>query len=233
MKNVIVAQNTPTAFAEKLLSFGFNVLYGTENKNVQKGVAYHIDMQIVFINKSVCMCAPECFEYYKKLLDFLNITVISGNISLNASYPNDCAYNIAVFGNFAVGNFKFCDTALKKMLENSGKTLISVNQGYAKCSICPISENAVITADNGIYKTLLPYGIDVLKISEGGIYINGYNYGFIGGAAGYVGNDVYFCGDIKSHPDYESICTFLHKHGKNIVCSDNILTDVGTILFLA
>lgn len=231
--NVLVAKNTPDEFIKLLSLKGYNVLYGTESKSVQNGVRYHIDLQIVFINNRLCVCAPEFFEYYSALLSTSGIKIISGKKTLGYTYPEDCAYNIAVFGNYAVGNFCSCDNVLKNELEKSKKNLINVKQAYAKCSICIVGENAVITSDDGIYKTLLPYGIDVLKISSGSVHLFGYNYGFIGGASGVTGENLYFCGNIKNHPDYVKICDFAKKYGKNIVCSDNILTDVGTILFLA
>ncbi len=231
--NVLVAKNSPDEFIKMLSRKGYNVLYGTESKSVQNGVRYHTDLQIVFSDNRLCVCAPEFFEYYSKLLCACGIKIISGEKHLGYTYPSDCAYNIAVFGEYAVGNFTACDSVLENLLKKSGKTLINVKQAYAKCSICPVSDNAVITADEGIYKTLLPYGIDVLKISPLGVQLDGYNYGFIGGASGLRESELYFCGDIKKHPDYVKIFDFANKYGKKTVCSDNILTDVGTILFLA
>ena len=37
-------------------------------------------------------------------------------------------------------------------LQNGGKTLLTVKQGYAKCSLCFVSDAAFITEDAGIEK---------------------------------------------------------------------------------
>ena len=96
-----------------------------------------------------------------------------------------------------------------------------------------MSENAIITADEGIAKTAAAHGIDVLKIREGYVDIDGYGYGFIGGASGACDDAVYFCGDILSHPDGQKIADFCEKHSKRCVSlSNDTLFDVGTLFFL-
>ena len=42
--------------------------------------------------------------------------------------------------------------------------IIDVKQGYTKCSLCPVRENAVITDDSGIEKALLKY-LSLIHIS--------------------------------------------------------------------
>ena len=47
-----------------------------------------------------------------------------------------------------------------------GYEIINVKQGYAKCSICVVSDNAIITADKGIAKAAIQNRIDVLEITR-------------------------------------------------------------------
>ena len=83
-----------------------------------------------------------------------------------------------------------------------GLELIPVKQGYAKCSLCIVSENAVITADEGLAYTLCRAGLDVLKIIPGCIRLPGYGYGFIGGCCGKLdAATMAFAGDPLTHPD--------------------------------
>ena len=109
-------------------------------------------------------------------------------------------------------------------------TFINVKQGYSKCNICPVAENAVITEDAGIYKKLSGF-MDVLLIEPGHVALQGYGYGFIGGAAGLIGDKkLYFNGRIDQLPDYERIMLFLEKHSVKAVTEDYPLTDIGSVI---
>ena len=111
-------------------------------------------------------------------------------------------------------------------------TLIDVRQGYTKCSTVVVDENSIITYDEGIVKACAPYrDLDVLQIAPGFVRLDGFDTGFIGGASGRVGNEIIFNGDLFSHPDFNSIVSFIEKRG--LVCrwfADYKLTDIGSIL---
>ena len=110
---------------------------------------------------------------------------------------------------------------------------MDVKHGYAKCSICSVGENAIITADPSIAKTAKKNGIDVLKTEASHTRLDGYDCGFIGGASGDDGENIYFCGNLEKHPDGEKIKEFCKKHGRGVVClSDEPLYDYGTLFFI-
>ena len=94
-----------------------------------------------------------------------------------------------------------------------------------------MSDNAVITDDESIYKALCLNGVDTLLISKGDIVLNGHNYGFIGGASYKISESkVLFFGDITKHRDYKKIADFIEKHGCEIIFLDFPLTDFGGII---
>ena len=68
-----------------------------------------------------------------------------------------------------------------------------------------------------------------MKISKGHIYLSDSHYGFIGGASGKLSdNEIYFSGDISSHPDYDIITDFLDKyHIKPVFNRNRRLNDFG------
>lgn len=233
-KYAIAAQNAPQSVYSMLKNNGFTLLYGGISLNVQAPVKNHTDMQICGVGGGVYVCCPELYKYYKSLFDGTPYTLLCGEHMLKYSYPGDCVYNAAVLKDFAIANFDCIDPVLKNELKKAGKKFINIKQGYAKCSICIVSDNSFITSDIGIYNTVKAQtsDIDMLLIKSGGIELNGFDYGFIGGASGYSENEVYFCGDIKQHLSYYDILRFITKNGKNIKCCENILTDIGTILFL-
>lgn len=140
-----------------------------------------------------------------------DITVISRKLS--SDYPEDCLLNCARFGHRI-----FCGKQAAQEIEqychNTNVKIITVGQGYTRCSVCAVTENALITADEGLAKVAAAQNMDVLKIRAGWIELDGYDYGFIGGACGKLSrNTIAFVGEIEQHPDYENIRTFLKNYG--------------------
>ena len=93
-----------------------------------------------------------------------------------------------------------------------------------------IGEKAVISADVGILKAAADHGLNTLHINPGGIRLDGYDYGFIGGASHFdekLGL-VFFYGDLSSHGDAARIVAFIKENGVKIICCDKEeLTDYG------
>lgn len=141
--------------------------------------------------------------------------------------------NFLFLNNTLYGNLSSIDTnLLDYCIKNNIKT-VNVNQGYARCSTLVLNNNAAVTSDLSIEKALKNNGVEVLLISSGNIVLDGYNYGFIGGASGKIDeNTVAFFGDIENHPDYNNIENFCWKHNVSIkvICKDIPLTDIGGIV---
>ena len=109
---------------------------------------------------------------------------------------------------------------------------INVKQGYSKCSVLIVDENSIITEDLKIHEAALLRGIDSLLIQKGFVKLEGFDFGFIGGAGFKTSiSRMAFTGTINNHPNKEKIINFLAK--KNItvefMSSENIF-DVGSII---
>lgn len=151
----------------------------------------------------------------------------------DGTYPHDVRLNCVLMGNSLIANLHAASADIIAMAKREGLQLIHVNQGYTKCSVASVAENALITADTSIERAARQYGIDVLKISEGYVKLEGYNTGFIGGASGLYRDKLLFCGQLTSHPDFDRISDFCRKHGKAPVSlTDTPLYDYGTVIIL-
>ncbi len=76
-------------------------------------------------------------------------------------------------------------------------------------------------------------GFEVLLIHNGGVSLSPYEYGFIGGASGFLENKLYFIGDIDTHPDCAAIKSFISEAGAECISlSDGGLFDGGRLIFL-
>lgn len=203
-------------------------IWGKEHKifpsfchaNLQKQVCSHPDITLTQID-DIFICCPESYEYYKKIL---GNKVFSGQTQLFSHYPSDIAYNVLVYKNIAMGKKENIDPVVLSELKKRNIELINISQGYAKCSCC-VCDEGIITADEGIFKTLKQAGINALKVTQGYVELRGYDYGFIGGASGIIDGKLTFFGDVSAHPDFLNIQAFCNFD----YVKDVPLTDVGTI----
>jgi hypothetical protein len=122
---------------------------------------------------------------------------------------------------------------LFRALNNIGLEPIDIKQGYTKCSISVVDENAIITADIGIAREAEKRGIEALLIEPSqGILLPGLDYGFIGGSSGLLDRDIWpVYGDARKLVSFPSIYDFLSKKNIKILSlSDGNVVDLGGII---
>lgn len=226
----------PTECTEALQKLGFEVILLPPFPLLPAPVASHPDMLIFQADKRLLTHR----EYYEIACHQLDTICNTAGLELKFidetvgnTYPRDVLLNAATVGNKLICSVNAVSAQIKEYFADQIKKMINVKQGYAKCSVCIVSDNAIITADRGIASAAKSAGIDVLTISPGYVILEGYDTGFIGGSSGCCGDTVYFCGNISIHPDNSAIYDFCASHGKKIAClGDTPLTDVGTIFFI-
>lgn len=200
-----------------------------KNTRIDPAVSSHADMAVLHLGGKYILVDRRQTKLAKLLKDE-GFDVNFTDNCIEGDYPNDVRLNFTFAGDKLIGNFKYADENLKSF---AGKyNLLNVRQGYCKCSLLVLNENAVITDDESIYREMLKNSVDCLLISKGDIALTGHEYGFIGGASGKISkSDVVFFGDVKKHRDFKSIDEFLKKHGCNYICTDDsVLRDIGGII---
>ena len=211
--------------------YGISVIKTIESPNLDKRVSCHTDMLLLNIADNLLFIDE---TQNNNIVNFLTIgySVKKIKTRVKSPYPKDSSLNSLVLGDkFIYCPTAVCDEALNCAYEY-GYKLISVKQGYVKCSVCPLSLNAAITDDESIYKALTNNGIDCLYISKGSVKLNGFDYGFIGGCTGLIDKDkLLFNGDISMHSDYIKIEHFLNEHSITpITIKGRALADIGSII---
>lgn len=151
---------------------------------------------------------------------------------IGASYPENIRFNAVCLDKYFIHNIKNTSPALIREAQNLQLELINVKQGYTKCNCVVVDGHSIITSDQGIIGTLKKYpDIDVLPICQGFVSLDGFEYGFLGGASGRVGDEIIFNGNLSAHPDYDSIGRFIaSRHLQLKFFPEYPLTDVGSIL---
>ena len=231
---VIVDYRADKDIISNLEKFGLEVILSCKNESVLPALWGHPDMQVCKCSDNTFVACPECYDYYKKELYGFGVDVYKGKSFLSSNYPKDIAYNVARIGDTAVHNFSYTDSEILCHFKVNHVNLINVSQGYSKCNICVVSDNAIITSDKGIYDAVVKDSIEALLICDGNIDIFGWEYGFIGGASGKIGNDVLaFCGDLSKHENFCEIQSFCKKFNvKCVSLSDKRLMDLGSVIYI-
>lgn len=222
MISVAYGEKYSDKLKKPLLEKGFNSVLFPNNENVAKQVCGHIDMSLFAVNEKILVCEPSVLA---------PVEVIKGDTHLMQDYPCNIAYNGVRFGNNFFHNLRYTDKKILEILGENNVKLHNVRQGYTKCSVLKIDERTAITSDVGIKRALDNASIDTLLIQPGGILLEGYDTGFIGGCGFSYKNTVYLTGRLEQHPSFGKIADFLNKKFMQVdYLTDIKIFDVGSII---
>ena len=227
---IIVDNKIRKIETDKLKDLGYEIFYINNNPNLYFEISGHQDIHCCKI-KNTLISAPNT----------IIPNSIKGNSILTSKYPFDIPYNICIFGNYAIHNFKYTDSKIMELLDYYNYKKININQGYAKCSIAVIDDNSVIVTDKKIAKILSSNGIEVLLISD---FVNSniklyqdkeLNYssmhGFIGGAISRIDDYIFISGDLKKFDIDNKIRDFITKRNLTLIDFEGLdIIDYGGIL---
>ena len=219
-----------------LINQGFRVFWMPDNAALDPRLASHADLSALRLDsergdKMVILSGN--VRWSDELVSYLinNRYIIKPAVSIQTpTYPGDASLCACAVGNRLIHNSRVSDAAV--LHEICGE-YIDVRQGYAKCSVCAVDDDSIITADSGIASAAKKAGISVLQISPGHIALDGFDYGFIGGASFRCGSAVYFTGSLDAHPDGICIADFISSRSKTSVSLTNEpLFDIGSAVVL-
>ncbi len=230
---ILVAGDISPAMEDGLNSIGVECIKTEPIQGLPPSLSRHTDMQMVNPAEGLMVFAPGTSPKALAALKDLGFELIQGDTPLTTAYPGDIAYNCAVVGERVFLNPKHTDRKVLEVLARTGTRIIPVKQGYAKCSVLILNEEAIITADPSIHQAALSEGMDVLLIPpQQRIVLKGYNYGFIGGTTGLLApNRVAFFGDYALLDSWEAIAPFMKKHGLSpLALSHENPVDLGGLI---
>ena len=227
VKTVLMSDRNPEMVRELEMNFHIEVISPKPLESISGAERFHADMCVCHLRSdSFCVNASDIcltqalMSYGGKIIETDHITAA------------DPLLNVCILGDKIICNKNRTDKNIIRYCLENLFTLLHTNQRYAKCSTAVLTENAVITSDESIFRLCMENDIDVLKISPGSIKLDGYPYGFIGGCCGLADKDILvFSGNIKVHPEYDNIKAFAGNHAVHIESiGTGGLYDIGGIL---
>lgn len=243
MPVLFAPEGIPEEFTRKVEKLsGAKTLYLPRLKKIRNETAGHTDLALIRVGK-ILVAAPEIFETVRRTVP----DVICGGRDPAEGYPEDIRYNAFTAGSFLFCAEKYTDREVLRQADRQGLETVNVKQGYAKCSTIPIADSALITSDPSIARAAESRGFDVLKVSNTGVKLAGFTYGFIGGASCVIsapvlstakrdncGKIIVFSGDLDGcFPEASAIREFCLKYKVAVEsCNGFSLYDYGSPLFL-
>ncbi|MGN0539421.1 MAG: DUF6873 family GME fold protein [Candidatus Fimenecus sp.] len=227
----VISANCDKSLEKALSDLSIKIIATAPNPFLDDSVAVHGDILCYHLGNNKFLIDQNQTKIINELTQF-NCTVKTVN-GISSPYPKDCSLNCADIGDFLICNESITDKTIIANAVETGKTVINVKQGYAKCSVCIADRNTIITDDASIYKSVSSYPeIKALFVEKGSVRLKNCNYGFIGGCTGLIGNKkLFFNGNLSTHSDYTRIISFLDKNNiKYFDIKNKPLTDIGSIL---
>lgn len=224
--------------ADALYKRGIEIIRPVRSSILPEPTSSHADMLMTYFGDGEIALSPEEASLKNELKQYG--CVYFGNEEtqtgpeLSPEYPGDALYNVCIIGNRIITGKHSLITNKYFKTRYHEREIITVNQGYTKCSICVVNMNTIITEDSGVAKVLESNGIEVLLIEPGYVSLPGYDRGFFGGCCGLISKNVMaFNGDLDLHPQSKIIREFLLKHHVEVLnLSSGQLTDIGSFIQL-
>ena len=228
---VIIGEKYCNILQNSIENLGIKILPMPDNMYVDARLSGHTDLSVLHLGGSRLLLAPYLKgSSFSQKLGNRGFDLRFADIEQASMYPDDAQMNVCIIGDKVIYNPKTVPDAIVKYLAIGDRAVqVSSRQGYSRCSVCVVSDNAIITADEGICRSAEVHGIDVLKIRPGYIDLPGFDYGFIGGASFKISDTkLAFTGTLDRHPDAEQIIEFVSLHNVEIVyITDKSVFDIG------
>ena len=225
--SVIMGSRFPQ-IAGALRGAGVKVLELPVNKDIPAPVSAHADMSAYYCGDGELIVSGSIF----RTAHLEGLTLRRAESIQTDKYPLDVSLNACETGHFIICRRESTDKMILDHAEKRGKTVISIRQGYAKCSVCVLDEKHIITADSGIAAAVREHGMDALLIEPGFFRLPGYEYGFIGGSCFKIaGNTIAFTVSLSGHPNEKEILKYINNANIDVVyLTKEPCIDVGSIL---
>ncbi len=144
LPTIIADARMPEEAKKNLKKLG-DVLFLNPTDITYKSISAHPDI-FFFQTKDGLIYAPNAPKRIVKELKKRKIKLTEGKKEVGKKYPETVPYNAVGIGNTLIHNLKHTDPTILSLYENH----IHVNQGYTRCNLVALNENAFITSDEAI-----------------------------------------------------------------------------------
>ena len=140
LPTIIADGRMPEEAKRNLKKLG-DVLFLNPTETTYKSISAHPDI-FFFQTEDGLIYAPNAPKKIVKELNKRKIKLTEGKKEVGKKYPETVPYNAVGIGDTLIHNLKHTDSTILSLYENH----IHVNQGYTRCNLVALNENAFITS---------------------------------------------------------------------------------------
>ena len=241
LPTIIADGRMPEEAKRNLKKLG-DVLFLNPTETTYKSISAHPDI-FFFQTEDGLIYAPNAPKKIVKELKKRKIKLTEGKKEVGKKYPETVPYNAVGIGDTLIHNLKHTDSTILSLYENH----IHVNQGYTRCNLVALNENAFITSmedykevaetqrrkdaeccasTGSATEKLKAHGSEfrvqssefkVLYIDPKQIKLEGHDHGFFPGCCGVWKNNLIVCGSTKYLKEKEELDKFLKDNNFNLI----------------
>lgn len=165
----------------RLDQLGCRIIAAERRSELYEAVDGHPDLQFASIDNTLICHRGISEKKYREIFRHTQ-NVIRGKSSLKLPYPHHISLNAVITEDLFLHKLENTDSVLMDIVEKSNRVLLRTPQGYTRCSCAYVGNNAYVTEDKGIAELLISLGRKVFYRRHANVYLEGFDYGFIGGA---------------------------------------------------
>ena len=205
-----------------------------DNPDIDPRLAGHADLSVLHTGGESVLLAPYLKgSFIEDWLCSNGAKLLFPEIQQHPAYPEDVQLNLCQIGEHVLYNRKTAaDSIVEYLIKKDTLHFINCRQGYTRCVSCVVDAQSLITADRGVAVRASSAGLSVLLISPGHILLDGFPYGFIGGASFKLSaHRMAFTGRLDGHPDHDRILQFLaQREIEAVFLTEEAIFDIGSAI---
>lgn len=234
VKTALVSKDISEEIRKSLEKLDIKLIEISGQGFLDRRIANHPDMNFIHCSGSYAVTYLDPAYIRSYLTSDIQIDKFSQDITGDTviKYPQEASLDALFLQEHLFCGVQSVNNLLINYAKDNKIKIIGTKQGYVKCSVCVVDENAIITEDRSLADDFAKLGYDVLLLKTKSVKLSGYSCGFIGGASGKISKDTLaFFGCIEQHVEYNEIYKFCNEHGVNIISlSYEPLTDYGSLI---
>lgn len=234
-KPVLIADyRTIDSELNRLHQLGFHTIASERKSGLYNAVDGHPDLQFASIDGTLITLKDISHEKYAEISGYAKHPV-KGESAASLPYPHHISLNALITEDLFLHRLDSTDRILLNLAEKSQRELIHTKQGYSRCSCAYVGNDAFVTEDRGIWEILRSLGKKVFYRPHTNVFLEGFDFGFIGGALSliHIGSHdlLLISGDLTRYQFGDALKSFLNEEKIPYECIGNgPLMDRGSII---
>lgn len=222
----------------KLEALGIPLLPSEGLQGLPEGLSGHPDLQAASL-EGLLHCHQELGGALASALEELGAPYLRCPSRVHPPYPGHVAFNALISPTVFAHRLDATDplllAAARRRAAREGTAILPVRQGYSRCATAHVGGEHYVTEDPSMAKALRSRGKTVLHLPYGGVALQGFDHGFIGGVLSPLplGDRflVLLTGDPGCYPHGKELLDFLADSGAEAYpIQPGPFLDMGSIL---